>query len=362
MKIVIFSGGAGTRMWPLSRQALPKQFQKLIDDESLFQAMVKRILTGFDPEDVFVLTGKDYLETVAEQAPHLKPENILGEPEMRDNLAAVGFAASYLAKKFPGETMAAVWGADHLVKNTPTFVKALKLAEKLAKERNVIVKVDVRPSFPSVHLGYIEIGKKIENLEGFDIWQFSRHVEKPNYEAAEKFLKQGNFLWNTGYFVWELDKIMALFQKHTPEVYAALIKIQEAVGTSREEKVVEQEYQKIPREAIDYALFEKLSSEDQIEIEADLGWTDVGAWNVLKDELASLGGSANVVKGQHIDIDTKDCLIFGSKEGKLIATIGLEGMIVVDTPDALLICPKDRSQDVKKVVAEIKKRNKTEYL
>lgn len=361
MKIMIFSGGSGTRMWPVSRITLPKQFQNLVGDDSMFTKAISLVSKGFDPKDIFVLTGKDYIDVVARQAPFLPKENIIGEPEMRDTLAAVGFACAYLAKKFPEETMAAIWGADHIVKNGDAFIKALKLAEKLAREKDVIAKVDVRPSFPSVHLGYVEIGEKIGSEEGFEIYQFKRHVEKPDEPTAKTFLDSGKYLWNTGYFVWKLEKIMSLFAKHTPEVYQSLTFIQNSLGTKSEADVTAAEYAKIPKVMVDRALFEKLTQNDQVEIVADLGWADVGAWDVLKDELAVSQG-VNVIKGDHVGIDTNDCLIFGNENHKLIATIGLEGMIIVDTQDALLICPKERSQDVKKLVGELRERRKEKYL
>lgn len=361
MKIVIFSGGSGTRMWPLSRQEMPKQFQNLVGDRSLFQQMVDMVLSGFSAKDVFVLTGEKYLDVVKKQAPTIPQENLIGEPEMRDTLAAVAFASAYLAKKFPGETMAALWGADHIVREKTTFVKALQTAEKLANRKKVIAKVDVHPTFPSVHLGYIEIGDKQDSLDGFDIFEFIRHVEKPDHQTAEKFLESGQYLWNTGYFVWPLEKIMALFQQHTPETFSALTKIQEAIGTTSEKEIVKENYELIPKISIDHALFEKLGRTDQIEIPAVLGWTDIGAWNVLKDELAD-SEELNVVKGEHLDFDSVDCLVYQTNEGKLVATVGLESMIIVDTPDALLICPKARSQDVKKIVNQLKEQEKTNFL
>lgn len=362
MKIVVFSGGNGTRMWPVSRKNLPKQFQNLVGEKSMFQQMVDMLFTGFAAEDIFVVTGKDYVELVKTQEPKLPTENILGEPEMRDTLAAVGFASAYLSKKFPGETMAAIWGADHIVKEVDTFIRALKVAEELAVEKEVIAKVDVRPTFPSVHLGYIKIGDLVEQRSEFEIYEFEKHVEKPDFETALRFLETGKYLWNTGYFVWKLEKIMELFKKYTPEVSEVLVQIQKAVGTNNETETIANLYQNIDKISIDNALFEKLDSADQLEIIAQLGWTDIGAWNVLKDELAS-ESMENVTKGEHINIDTTNCLVFGPEEGKkIIATIGLEGLIIVDTKDALLICPKDRSQDVKKVVEAIKERNKEEYL
>src|SRR3990167_5945529 len=247
MKIVIFSGGSGTRMWPLSRKEMPKQFQKLVGETSMFQQMAEMVLSGFSAEDVFVLTGRNYIDLVKKQVPKLQVENIIGEPEMRDTLAAVSFAAAHLEKRFPGEIMAALWGADHIVSEKETFIKALKAAEKLANEENVIAKVDVHPTFPSVHLGYLEIGGKVRVVDGFDVYEFRRHVEKPDYATAERFLEQGNYLWNTGYFVWKLSKFMALLEKHNKETFFTIKKIQGAIGTKNEDKVVESEYLKIPK-------------------------------------------------------------------------------------------------------------------
>jgi mannose-1-phosphate guanylyltransferase len=257
--------------------------------------------------------------------------------------------------------MAALWGADHIVKEKETFIKALKAAEKLAKEKNVIAKVDVHPTFPSVHLGYLEIGEKLGEIDGFDYYEFVRHIEKPDFSSAEKFLEKGNYLWNTGYFVWKLSTIMKLFQKYTPTIFESLEKISSAVDSPSEETVLDSEYQKIERQSVDKALFEKLEKGEQLEIPAVLGWTDVGAWDVLKDELAE-ALEHNVTRGEHIDVGSKDLLVHNEQGGKIIATVGLESLIIVDTPDALLICRKDRAQDVKKIVQELKESEKKHYL
>ena len=256
--------------------------------------------------------------------------------------------------------MAAVWGADHLVKNESAFIKALKLAEELALQSTRIIKIDVRPTFPSVHLGYIQIGKRIGEKSGFDIYKFKKHVEKPDLEKARKYIESGDYLWNTGYFVWKLSTIMNLYEKHVPSVLRILKKIQKS-RSEVETRLLSKEYAKMPKISIDYALFEKLGEDEQMVILADLGWKDIGAWNVLKDELTT-SGNDNVVRGNHIGLDTEKCLIFGPNKKKLIATIGLKDMIVVDTGDSLLICPASRSQDVKKIVARLVKEKKKRYL
>ena len=354
MKICVFCGGSGTRMWPVSRKRNPKQFQPILGNKSLFQATITRLTKGFDIRDIYVVTGKEYKEIVKKQMPNLPSSNLIIEPEMRDTLAAVGYAAAYLKKKFPNEVMAAIWGADHIVKNEKKFITALKLAEKLAEREKIIVKVDVRPTFPSVHLGYVQIGRQLGTNSGFKIYEFIKHVEKPDFKTARKYLNSKKYLWNTGYLVWNLTTIMKLYEKHVPEVYRIL-------KGSNLDKEISKKYSKIPKTSIDYALFEKLSKNDQIVIDADLGWSDIGAWNILRNELPK-NKDNNVISGQHIGLDTKDSLIYNFDKNKIIATIGLQNMIVVDTKDGLLICPADRVQDIKKIIEKLKKERKVKYL
>ncbi len=343
-------------MWPLSRKSKPKQFQPLIGKKSPFQLMIERLEKGFALSDIFVVTGREYTEIVKKQIPKLSKDNLILEPEMRDTLGAVGLAVATLSKKFPDEVMAAIWGADHLVRNDKEFIKALKVAEKLAKEQNVIVKVDVAPTFPSVHLGYIQIEKKVSTTGGFEVYEFIKHVEKPTLPKARKFLESGDYLWNTGYLVWKNSVVMKVYQEHAPNVFSILKEIQKAP-----ESQIKSLFSRIPKNSIDFALFEKLKKGKQLVIKADLGWTDIGAWDVLKKELTESKG-ANVISGNHVGIDTKGSLIFGPDEKKLIATIGLKDMIVVDTKEALLICPANRSQDIKKLVTKISKEKKDKYL
>jgi mannose-1-phosphate guanylyltransferase len=232
--------------------------------------MIGRLKKGFDVEDIYAVTGKEHKGTVRKQFPSLPEKNLILEPEMRDTAAAVGFAASFLQNKFPDEVMAAVWGADHLVKNEDEFIRALKLAEKLAIQKNNVVKVDVRPTFPSVHLGYVEIGKKIKEISGFGVYEFIRHVEKPDLKKANDYLDSGKYLWNTGYLVWKLSTIMNLYEKHMPSEFRILKEIHEESKDGREAKSLLREYKKIPKISIDYALFEKLGKDEQIVILADL--------------------------------------------------------------------------------------------
>ena len=361
MKICVFSGGAGTRMWPLSRRKKPKQFQLLIGNKSLFQLMVGHLKKGFDLKDIYVVTGKEYKSWVNRQVPEIPQENLILEPQMRDTTAAVGFAATFLDKKFPGEVMAVIWGADHLVKNEEEFIKALKAAEKLAQEKGAIIRINVRPSFPSVHLGYVQIGKKISDVSGFEVFEFIRHKEKPILKKAKEFLASKDHLWNTGYLVSDISTIIKLYEKHTPHISRILKEVQGKLGDEKKEKELAKTYAKIPKVSIDYAIFEKLTRGEQLVILADLDWKDIGAWDVLKDEL-SKGKKANVVMGNHVGLGTENSLIYEEDTKKMVATVGLQNMIIIDTKDSLLICPASRASDIKKIVAKLAKENKKRYL
>ncbi len=360
-KIAIFSGGAGSRLWPVSRQGRPKQFQPLTGPESLFQHIVGLLERGFGLQNLFVITGRGYVDAIREQAPNLPSENIVAEPEMRDTLAAVGYAAAVIEHRFPGAPLATLWGADHIIRNEDSFQRSLKAARTLAAERDTIVKVDVRPTFPSTQLGYVEIADVAARQDGFDAYEFVRFSEKPDLPTARRYLEDGHHLWNTGYFVWSSRTILDLYRAYAPEAHAALQHIMAAMGTPDEERVTEEQYAAIPKMSVDYGVFSHIQRGEMLSIPADLGWADVGAWDVLYDELCE-GDDANVIlTPEYLGIETRNSVVY-SATGKLIATIGLDGMVVVDTPDALLVAPADRAQDVKKIVEQLKEQGKTQYL
>ena len=361
LKIVIFCGGTGTRIWPMSRRKKPKQFQPLVGKKSMFRQTVERLLKGFDPEDLFVITGVDYVPLIAKEAPEIPTQNLIVEPEMRDTLAAVGLAAIVVMKRFPDAVLATLWGADHLVKNEKIFIKALKAAHKVAQEQKKIVNVDTRPIYPDTNLGYIEIGKTVGTVDGFEVFEIIKHIEKPNLQLAREFLRSFRFLWHVGYAVCQVELMLSFYEKYQLKTYKALLKIKNALGTTLEQEVLKREYRKIPKTSVDYGILEKLKSGEQLDIPADLGWSDVGAWNILKDSLAE-NKLDNIIKGESINIDSHDCLIYGLTEKKIISTVGVKRLIIVDTPDALLICKKERASEVKKIVAELRKKRKNHVL
>ncbi len=360
LKIALFCGGSGTRMWPMSRKALPKQFQPLIQNESTFQMMIKRLTKKFPYGSIFPVTTRDNVQWIVKLAPEIPLENIIIEPEMRDTAAAVSLAAAILVKKFKNPNVLALW-SDHVVRNEDAFIKAIELADTTAREMDKFVEIGVRPTFPSIALGYLKLGKMIKRANGMAIFEFDAQIEKPDFETAKKFTESWEYLWHIGYAVWPANKMLTAVEKYFPEGYKSIIKIQKAWGTPNQEATIRSEYPKIPKNSIDFAVNSHLTSQDQVVVSADLGWRDVGTWNELKDEMASKP-SDNIIQGAVMDFDLKDCLIYSNKKEKIIAAIGLEGLVVVDTEDALLICPKDRTHDVKKIIEELKEKNKEEFL
>ena len=361
LKIALFCGGTGTRMWPASRRDKPKQFQPLVGRESMFQQAVRRIKKGFPTKDVFVITGRQYVGLVVQQAPDLPLENVIIEPEMRDTLAAVGYAAAVLDKKFGNPIVASLWAADHLVKNNDEFIKALKAAYEFVKESGKIVSIDVRPTYPNIHVGYIQIGKMIKKLNSMAFFEYIKQIEKPDLTTARAFVKGWDYLWHAGYKVWRTEKMLSLYKKYTPQVYEGLMKIHQSWGSDKQEEVVRKIYPNFEKISVDFAIFEKMDPKELVVLSADLGWSDIGAWNILKDELSE-NSKDNVISGQVYDMDSQDCLIYNTTENKVIATIGLKNLIVVDTHDGLLVCEKDRISDVKKIIEKLKEDKKEKYL
>ncbi len=350
MKAVILAGGTGTRLWPLSRKDRPKQFQKLISGRTMLQETIAR-LDFLKPSDIYISTNSGYLATVQKQTRDLiPPQNIIVEPDLRDTAPCIGLAATYLSKKTPKEVMAVIY-ADHLIQNKKEFVRKLKIAEKIARKENTLNIIEVKAKFPNVNLGYVKIGRMLKQVDGSDIFSFERFTEKPDPETAKRFLQSYKYLWNTGLYVWRIDTILKHYRKNQPNTYSQLMKIRAQIGRKKEREALQNFYPKCDRISIDYGIMEKVNPKEVRIIPAELGWSDVGTWESIFEETA-VRPTANIIKGKHLGIDTKGSLIYGDGK-KLIATIGIKDLVIVETADAILVCKKDRSQDVKKIVEKL---------
>lgn len=347
VKIVLFCGGKGTRMWPISKAGHPKQFDAILGRQSFFRQSLDRALKYVGPNNIFISTGESFKNVITDQAPEIPKDNLITEPEMRDTLGAVALTAATINYKFPNAVMIILWGADHLVQKEEKFIQALKKAAQLAKDNDVIVHIDMKPAYPSVHNGWIKIGKKIASEDGFEIFEFIRQVEKPNYTRAKEFFKSGSYLIHSGYMVTKPALLLAKYKHYAPDCYKIIAKITESFGTKQYNNVLKREYVKIEKNSVDYGLFEKLKPGSQWELPVDIGWVDLGTWELLYHGLPK-DKEGNVSLGRVEFIDAKNSLVL-SRDNKTVGVIGLENVIVVDTADGLLVCDMAKAPLVKQL-------------
>ncbi len=353
---VILAGGLGTRLWPMSREKCPKQALKLVGDRTMFQHSVDRLQPMFPLERVLVVTRAEYRDLLHEQVPKLPEENIVAEPAGRGTAPAIGLAAVHLKRRDP-EAVMAVLTADHYIADTISFREVLGIAEKTAR-KGYLVTLGIQPSFPSTGYGYIEQGNRIDSGISVPIYEVNRFVEKPDLAAALQMMTDGRYTWNSGMFIWRVDRILQEIARHMPELSVSLGIIEDHIGGPDDSRVLREQWEKVQKETIDYGVMEKAGR--IAVIPASIGWVDVGNWSSLF-QLRDQDPHGNVWTGPHIAIDTQNTLAFTGGE-KLIATIGVEELIIVDTQDALLICKKDCEQDVRLVVKQLERSGETSWL
>lgn len=354
--VVIMAGGKGERFWPKSRIDLPKQFLSLTEDgKSMIQHTVERIEKLVNLENIYVVTNEMYKELVKEHIPNLPIENIIIEPLAKNTAPCIALAAIHISKKNPDSKMI-VLPSDHLIKSNEIFIDTLNTALEVVEGENLAT-IGIIPNYPETGYGYINFQKneKLEKLH--NVYEVLKFVEKPNLETAKEYLSTGNYLWNSGMFVWKVSTILNNFEKHLPEVYEKTVKIGEKIGTAEYEETLKKEFENMPSESIDYGIMEK--AENIYVIPGNFGWDDVGSWLSL-ERINKTNQDGNVISGNVISIKTKNSIIQGTN--KLIATIGLKDLIIVDTEDAILICNKENTQEVKEIINNLKICNRIEYL
>lgn len=351
---LIMAGGRGERFWPRSRKNMPKQFLALTDDgKTMIQLTVERILPIVDMEDIYIVTNKDYKELVQKQLPDILEENILCEPVGRNTAPCIGLGAIHILKKYKDAIML-VLPSDHLIKYNSMFIKTLKEGCEIAQEGKNLVTVGITPDYPETGYGYIKFNPKICKGQAFAVEKF---VEKPSVEVAKEYLNTEEYLWNSGMFIWKVSSILENMEQFMTEIYHGLLKIKNAIGTEEEETVLEKEFMSFSSMSIDYGVMEK--AENIYILPGTFGWDDVGSWLAV-ERIKKTNEFGNIVNGNIITINTRNCIIEGTK--KLIATVGLQDLVIVDAEDAILICEKDETTDIKKVLENLKICNRTEYI
>lgn len=355
------AGGSGTRLWPCSREACPKQLLGLLSDSevetarTMLQEACQRIAPLVPDDKIFVVTSEAYTDVVRQQIPQVPAANVIGELEGHGTAPCIGLSALYLRRLDP-EAVMAVLTADHYIEKADELRRALAAAGQVA-EAGRLVTLGIEPDRPATGYGYIHRSEKLGEISGHEVYRVEKFTEKPDLATAQVFVESGRYYWNSGMFIWKVSAILREFEKLMPQLYAQLMEIDAALGTAEERAVLERIWPQVENETIDYGIMER--AEDMAVIPVDIGWSDVGDWTALS-ELLPADAEGNVVVGQHIGLDTNGCLIHGSS--RLVATIGLEDMIIVDTEDALLVCPKERAQEVRDLVRKLRESGREEYL
>lgn len=355
---VIMAGGGGTRLWPLSRKTRPKQMLSLFDEHTLFQTSVLRLEGLFRPDQIYVVTVADQAEELRAQAPEIPLENFILEPQPRGTASVVGYAAVVLQQRDPLAVMA-VLTADHFIKDEPRFRHLLEVAQDVAQAGNLVT-LGIEPTFPSTGFGYIQQGESLGRFQDLEAFRVVRFKEKPQEAQASEMLLSGDHAWNSGMFVWQVKDILAEFERQMPDLYASLQKIQDTWGSETAQQVVCDEWQHLVSETIDYGIMER-AREVAVIPAAGLGWSDVGSWDSLYELLPGDDCGNIVMGGAHIGLDTHHSLVYVNQEHRLIVTIGVDDLVLVDTGDVLLVCRKDQAQRVRQVVNQLKQEGK-EYL
>lgn len=357
---VILAGGGGTRLWPRSTAAKPKQFLRLISDKTMLQETYDRIITLVPPERIFVITNERYKHFVHTDLPGIPKDNIFSEPEKRDSAMAMGVGAALVRHRDPQGIIINL-AADHVVQHLQKFHETMLAAASAATLGDYLITVGIQPTFPHTGLGYIKIGAKLQAIDGVPVFRVDNFTEKPELEKAKAFLATGKYFWNANNYVWTAQAALSAFQRHMPATYHQMEKIEQSLGTKDQTEVVQRAYGAVQTVSIDYGVSEK--STNLLLLAGDFGWSDIGGWQVVYD-LSKKNNKQNVIdQSRHeepILLDVEGSFINGGK--KLLAVVGIKDLVVVETQKALLIIPREKAQDVKRVVEEIKSRGLTEYL
>ena len=352
---VIMAGGSGTRFWPLSTKKHPKQFLNIGWEKSLLEMTAERAFMLTNPERTIISTVKKYVDKIHSTLPEIPVQNILLEPIGRNTAPCIGLAALTISQINPDGIMV-ILPADHFIGDSQRFIWTLKAACSAASEDHLVT-IGIKPSKPETGYGYIQRGQLNSQKGGFGVFEVKRFVEKPNLEKAKEYLASGEYFWNAGIFAFKAKKILKEISIHLPDLYDGLMKINESLGSPLEEKVTKEVFESLEGVSIDYGIMEK--AENIKMLQGDFDWTDLGSWAAIPEVLES-DENGNCILGKSKLMNSKNCVVYSPD--KLVTIMGMDDIIVVNAPNAILVCPKSKAQDIKKIVNELKDEDGEEYL
>lgn len=354
--VAILAGGSGTRLWPLSRANRPKQLLHLVGRGSLLRNTVERVLPLVPPERVFILTERSHADGVREELPEVPADNILVEPARRGTAGSLALAALLIHQRSPD----AVWASlhsDSFIQDDEAFLANLEAAFVGAERLPHLFTLGIRPTFPSTQLGYIHAAEELDRVGDFPIHRVERFVEKPDARLAAEYVASGEYFWNPGVFVWSAKSILEQFARLLPTIHNSLEPLAACFGRPDFQAEYERVYPMIPQETIDTGIMER--APQVAVVAATFGWSDIGSWKELYEALEP-DDEGNVVRGEHLGVDTKGSLIFGGK--RLIATIGIEDLIVVETDDVILVARRERAAEVRRIVEQLEREGRGDLM
>ncbi len=351
---VILAGGRGTRFWPRSRKSNPKQLLNIIGRQTMLEQTIERLSPFFPASNLWVVTNREQIGAVHRQLPRLGARNILAEPTGRNTAAAIGLAAAHLLHYATPDTRMAVLPSDHFIAQPARYRRVLRAALEVAAMPGALVALGIPPTRPETGYGYIERAARSARGSGQPVYRVQGFTEKPSLARARRYIRSSRYLWNAGMFFWRVSTFLENLQRHLPKTHSALLRLADTIGTRRYETLLGRIYPHLENISVDYAILEPASRDPQrstvFVLPAAVGWSDIGSWAAVYELLARRPGE-NVSQGRFLALDAEGNFFWSP--GKFVAAIGVHDLVVVETPDALLICPRDRAQDVSRIVKRL---------